>query len=162
MISGPVAAGKTTLGVQLAARLPATLLSKDLLKEALHEPLAIASQETSLVASNAAMHLMYSIAARSASALVLEANWKATDVEPLTALARPTVQIFCTAPVEVLKERALTASTPVTGIPYTATGCLHRCSPRWCTTSRKNGRHHFRCQARCCCSKRPRPSISTP
>jgi predicted kinase len=107
VISGAVAAGKTTLGVRLAARLHATLLSKDLLKETLHEPLTIASQETSLVASDAAMRLMYSIAATSAAPLVVEANWKAGDVEELMAFARPAVQIFCTAPVEILKERAL-------------------------------------------------------
>lgn len=98
VISGAVAAGKTTLGVCLAARLNATLLSKDLLKETLHEPLAIASQETSLVASDAAMRLMFSIAATSASPLVVEANFKASDVEQLAALSRPAVQIFCTAP----------------------------------------------------------------
>jgi cytidylate kinase len=107
VISGAVAAGKTTLGVRLAARLNATLLSKDLLKETLHQPLEITSQTTSLVASNAAMRLMYSIAATSASPLVVEANWRPGDVDELMALSRPAVQIFCTAPVEVLKERAL-------------------------------------------------------
>jgi hypothetical protein len=60
------------------------------------------------VASDAAMRLMFSIAATSTSPLVVEANWKASDVEQLAALSRPAVQIFCTAPVDVLKERALT------------------------------------------------------
>lgn len=107
VVHGPAGAGKTTASLALAPLLGATVLSKDLIKEALYDPLQLDDDASSLAASGAAVQLIYTIASTSSSPLIAEANWKAMDVPQLTALARPMVQLFCTAPPEVLKKRVL-------------------------------------------------------
>jgi predicted ABC-type ATPase len=108
VVNGAAGSGKTTLSLALAPHLGATVLSKDLIKEALYEPLGLDNDSASLSGSAAAIRLIYAIAATSASSLIVEANWKAIDVSQLTALGRPMVQLFCTAPPELLRERVLT------------------------------------------------------
>ena len=107
VLSGALGSGKTTLGRCLVDPLRATLLSKDLLKEAMYEPLELVDEARSLQGSVAAMRLLYDIAARSRSPLILDANWKPMDVPQLVGLGRPLVQVFCTAPGEVLRARVL-------------------------------------------------------
>jgi hypothetical protein len=108
VISGELGSGKSTLARALAPRRGATVLSKDLLKEAMYDPLQLTSNQTSKAGSVAAIRIIYAIAAASSSPLVLEANWKPLDVPQLVALDRPTVQVCCTAPPEVLVERVRT------------------------------------------------------
>jgi predicted kinase len=106
VISGPSGAGKTTIGTGVAARLGATMLSKDRLKEALAPTLHDGSAEGSLRLSGAAMDVLYSVAAASGTGLVLEANWRPDlDVPRLRGLRLPVVEVFCFAPAEVLRER---------------------------------------------------------
>jgi predicted kinase len=106
IVSGPFASGKTVTAVQIAHLLPATVVSKDLIKEALAEPLEAVSDAESLRLSGAAMKLLYAIASASGVGLVLEANWKPhVDIPQLQKLDLPLVQVFCHAPADVLKAR---------------------------------------------------------
>ena len=110
VLSGALGSGKTTLARRLVQPLAATLLSKDLIKESMYEPLGLDDERRSKAGSIAAMRLMYDIAAASRSPLILEANWQAMDVAQLEALNHPDrtlFQLFCTAPAAVLKRRVL-------------------------------------------------------
>lgn len=105
VVTGALGSGKTTLARQLAEHLRATLLSKDLLKESMYEPLGLTTDRRSLRASGAAMRLIYDLAATSHAPLVLEANWKDLDIPQLQSIGRPLVQVFCDAPTEILRRR---------------------------------------------------------
>src|SRR5688572_6337405 len=90
VVSGSAGSGKTTAAVALAQALPATLLSKDLLKEVLSEPLDVHSEAESLRLSGAVMSLLFGLVGRSQVGLVLDANWKADiDVPRLRAVRLP-------------------------------------------------------------------------
>lgn len=107
VLSGALGSGKTTLARRLVQPLAATLLSKDLIKEAMYEPLGLTDDARSKAASVAAMRLIYDIAANSQSTLILDANWRPMDVPLLLGLGRTLVQVFCTAPGEILRSRVL-------------------------------------------------------
>jgi len=76
-VSGAPGAGKTSLAVPLAAELGYALISKDIIKEALHD--ALGAPDADLVWSRrlggAAMELLWTLAAR-APEVVLEANFR--------------------------------------------------------------------------------------
>jgi predicted kinase len=106
VLTGPSASGKTFVAVAIGRSLPAVVLSKDLIKEALADPLGITTDEESLKLSGSAMALLHSLAAASGIGVVMEANWKShIDVPKLEALALPIVQILCDAPTDVLVAR---------------------------------------------------------
>jgi predicted kinase len=106
VLTGPCASGKTTTARSIAQALPAAVVSKDLLKEALAEPLGIVSDADSLRLSGAVMTLLHSLAIHSPVGLVLEANWNvAVDVPKLCHLPLPIVQVLCHAPPEILRAR---------------------------------------------------------
>jgi tRNA (cmo5U34)-methyltransferase len=106
VVSGSSGAGKTTLASSLAEALGVALLSKDRLKEALHAALPATEPEQSLQLSFAAMQVLYDIAGRSSTGLVLEANWQPdVDVRRLSGLTVPLVQVFCDVPPELAQQR---------------------------------------------------------
>jgi predicted kinase len=103
LVSGPPAAGKSTLAVPLAAELGFALLAKDRIKETLHDALGF---DADLVWSRrlgaATMELVWALAADSPAA-VLEANFWSDH--PLTgerarALGARTVEVHCSCPIE--------------------------------------------------------------
>ncbi len=108
VLTGRAGAGKSTLGLALAGALGTALLSKDKLKEALHESLPAADGNASLQLGAAAMHVLYRVAGDSGSGLVLEANWHLdTDLVRLSGLPLPLLQIHCDVPPDVARRRVL-------------------------------------------------------
>jgi predicted kinase len=110
LVSGPPAAGKTTIAGPLAAELGFTLLAKDRIKETLHDALADSGAQlpvgSDLVWSRrlgaASMELLWALAAE-APAVVLEANFWADDLRVrgrLAGLAANPVEVFCQCPEE--------------------------------------------------------------
>jgi predicted kinase len=109
LVSGPPAAGKTTIAGPLAAELGFALLAKDRIKETLHDALTAGSgpgEADGLAWSQrlgaAAMELLWVLAA-DAPAVVLEANFWTDDPRPrgqLAALAANPVEVFCQCPEE--------------------------------------------------------------
>lgn len=114
-VSGAPGAGKSSLAGPLAAELGFTLITKDTLKETLHD--ALGAPEPDLAWSRrlggAAMELLWRLAA-DAPAVVIEANFrpyselergKLTGLAGLGGLAGRTVEVHCQCPAEVAAAR---------------------------------------------------------
>jgi predicted kinase len=108
-VSGAPGAGKTTLAGPLAAELGYALITKDTIKEALHD--ALGAPEADLAWSRrlggAAMELLWTLAAR-APAVVIEANFRPySEYERgrLLALGGRPVEVRCACPPEVASAR---------------------------------------------------------
>jgi predicted kinase len=111
LVSGPPAAGKTTIAGPLAAELGFALLAKDRIKEALYDALGSegggrgpggGGLSWSQRLGAASMELLWTLAA-DAPAVVLEANFWTDDPRPrgqLAALAANPVEVFCQCPEE--------------------------------------------------------------
>ena len=121
LVSGPPAAGKTTLATTVAAELGWPLISKDDIKEALVDALMEAPTEPSdgldwsRRAGGAAMAVLWRLARRCPRA-VLEANFRsrsALERERLHSLEATIVELHCACPPDELvrrfAERARTA-----------------------------------------------------
>lgn len=108
-ISGAPGAGKSSLAVPLAAELGFTLISKDRIKEKLHD--ALGAPEPDLTWSRrlgaAAMELLWSLAADSPAA-VIEANFRphsGYQRERLMTLSAFPVEVRCLCPPELALAR---------------------------------------------------------
>jgi predicted kinase len=108
MINGLPGAGKTTVGAALASQIPAYFLSKDILKERLaRERKGAASARLGVFASE----LMWSRAAVQSGVVIAESFWhRMRDVQfaadgLLRSGADRAVEVWCTAPVDVVRER---------------------------------------------------------
>ena len=108
-VSGAPGSGKTSLAVPLAAELGYALLSKDRIKETLHD--AFGAPDSDLAWSRrlggAAMELLWALAA-DAPAVVIEANFRPhSDYEKtkLSALAARPVEVHCACPPELAVQR---------------------------------------------------------
>lgn len=110
VVTGPPAAGKTTVARALAARLRLPLIAKDTIKEALFDGLGTGDLAWSQRLGEATYLAMLRLAEESVAAgasLVLEANFvRGSDFEArLATLPARFVQVHCAAPVAVLLER---------------------------------------------------------
>jgi len=108
VVTGPPAAGKTTIAREVAARLRLPLITKDTIKEALFDGLGTADLAWSQRLGEATYLAMLALAEESVAAgasLVLEANFIRGGEARLAALPARFVQVHCTAPLEVLVER---------------------------------------------------------
>ena len=108
VVTGPPAAGKTTIARELAARLRLPLIAKDTIKEALFDALGSDDLAWSQRLGEATYLAMLAIAEESVAAgsgLVLEANFSRGGESRLAALPARFVQVHCSAPLEVLIER---------------------------------------------------------
>jgi len=113
VVSGPPAAGKTTLARQIAAALGLALVCKDTLKEALYDQLGSRDRAWSQRLGAAVIQGMYALAAdtlRAGASLVLESTFihPATPGELQALIADTDARlsvIYCCATPEVLSAR---------------------------------------------------------
>src|ERR1700749_1950781 len=108
-VSGAPGSGKTSLAVPLAAELGYALLSKDRIKETLHD--AFGAPDSDLAWSRrlggAAMELLWALAA-DAPAVVIEANFRPHseyEKAKLSALAARPVEVHCACPPGLAVQR---------------------------------------------------------
>ncbi len=108
-ISGAPGSGKTSIAAPLATELGYGLLSKDRIKETLHD--ALGAPEPDLAWSRwlggAAMELLWALAA-DAPAIVIEANFRPySEYErtKLSSLATQPVEVHCACPPELALQR---------------------------------------------------------
>jgi predicted kinase len=110
VVTGPPAAGKTTVARELAARLGLPLIAKDTIKEALFDGLGVGDLDWSRRLGEATYLTMVALAEESAkvgASLLLEANFaRGSEFEArLATLSARFVQIHCSAPFDVLVDR---------------------------------------------------------
>jgi predicted kinase len=108
IVTGPPAAGKTTVARELAARLRLPLIAKDTIKEALFDALGTGDLAWSQRLGEATYGVMLGVAEESVTAgasIVLEANFIRGGEARLAALPARFVQVHCSAPLHVLLER---------------------------------------------------------
>ena len=111
-VSGKPGAGKSSLAVPLAAELGYSLVTKDLVKETLHDVLFIPGDgELDLRWSQrmgaASMELLWTLAAR-AGDMVIEANFRPHseyELGRLRGLGGRIVEVHCACPAEVAHAR---------------------------------------------------------
>jgi predicted kinase len=111
-ISGKPGAGKSSLAFPLAAELGYSLVTKDLVKEALHDALYVPGEGQIDLAwsrrlGEASFALLWTLAAR-AGDMVIEANFDPHNDEALRqlrGLAGRTVEVHCACPAEVAHAR---------------------------------------------------------
>jgi predicted kinase len=108
-VSGAPGAGKTTLAGPLAAALGYALLTKDTIKETLHDALGApeATRAWSRQLGGASMELLWTLAAR-APQVVIEANFRPySEYERgrLAGLGGRLVEVHCACPIEVAAAR---------------------------------------------------------
>ena len=111
-VSGMLAAGKTTLAFPLAAELGYSLVTKDLVKETLHDALHVPGEgEVDRAWSQrlgwASLELMWALAA-CAGDMVIEANFHPRSgyaLDKLRGLGDRVVEVHCACPAEVAVAR---------------------------------------------------------
>nr|WP_277348471.1 AAA family ATPase [Planctomonas sp. JC2975] len=113
MINGMPGAGKTTLAPHLAAELGWPLVGKDMLKEVFGDILGVPVEKTAMLGALAS-DTMWSLAALVDGPVIVESFWRSDrDQEFLrrgleVANAGPVVEVWCTVPLEVARQRFLT------------------------------------------------------
>jgi predicted kinase len=108
-VSGAPGSGKSTLAVPLAAELGYALLSKDRIKETLHDAMGapLPDRAWSRRLGAAAMELLWALAA-DASDVVIEANFRPYhdyERQKLRGLAAHPVEVHCSRPPELAVQR---------------------------------------------------------
>lgn len=109
VVTGPPAAGKTTIARELAMRLQLPLIAKDTIKEALFDELGTGDLAWSRRLGTATFGVMLALAEESLAAggsFVLEANFARGEGNTrLAQLPARFVQVHCSAPLDVLVGR---------------------------------------------------------
>lgn len=106
VVSGPPGSGKTTLATKIALEMRLPLVAKDLIKEILMSVLGVPDVDTSRKLGQAAVEVMYAVAATSPGGAVLEANFHRSVSRPgIQALPGLIVEVFCRCGREVALTR---------------------------------------------------------
>ena len=106
VVSGPPGSGKTTLATGIASQLRLPLIAKDLIKETLMSALAAPDVATSRMIGQAAVEVMFAMAASSSGGAVLEANFhRSVARADIEALPGRIVEAFCRCDREVALTR---------------------------------------------------------
>lgn len=131
VVTGPPAAGKSTLARELAARTRVPLFEKDGIKEILFDELGTGDRDWSRRLGHATFPLLYDAIARLLSAgasLIAEANFAAGTAEHDFAElpAHRILQVHVDAPAEILRRRASTRVSDGTRHPGHHSGTLSR------------------------------------
>jgi predicted kinase len=110
IVTGPPAAGKTTVARELSARLQLPLIAKDTIKESLFDALGSGDLEWSRRLGEATYLAMLALVEESVAlggSLMLEANFVLGSevASRLAVLPARFVQVHCSAPLDVLLER---------------------------------------------------------
>jgi len=111
-VSGKPGAGKTSLAFPLAAELGYSLVTKDLVKETLHDALHVpgageVDRDWSRRLGGASMELLWALAAR-AGDMVIEANFhphSGYELGKLRGLGGSLVEVHCACPADVAVAR---------------------------------------------------------
>ena len=107
VVTGAPGSGKSTIAQDLASELGLPLLAKDDVKEALFDTLGVGDRDWSRRLGGATYEILFGVARRfleSGVSCILESNFSRS--EPLRSLPPSrAVQIFCTAPAEVVLDR---------------------------------------------------------
>jgi predicted kinase len=111
-VSGRLGAGKSSLAAPLAAELGYSLVTKDLVKETLHDALFVpgdgeVDEAWSLRLGSASFVLLWALAAR-AGDMVIEANFhphSELELDKLRGLGDRVVEVHCACPAEVAVAR---------------------------------------------------------
>jgi predicted kinase len=111
-ISGKLGAGKSSLAFPLAAELGYSLVTKDLIKETLHDALYVPGQDElgqawSQRLGGASMDLLWALAVH-AGDMVIEANFhphSEYELDKLRGLGDRIVEVHCACPAEVAVAR---------------------------------------------------------
>jgi predicted kinase len=107
VVTGAPGSGKTTIAQALAMELRLPLLAKDDIKEALFDTLGTGDREWSRQLGRGTYEVLFAVVRRlleSGASCIVESNF--SHAEPFLSLppAR-VVQIFCTAPIDVVLDR---------------------------------------------------------
>ena len=106
VVSGPPAAGKSTLAPILARELALPLVAKDTIKDALMSVLPVADVESSRQIGRGAVVAMLAVAADSPIGAVIESNfYRSAAAQALRRLPGVVVEIFCRCDEEVARAR---------------------------------------------------------
>jgi predicted kinase len=110
LVTGPPAAGKTTVARPLARRLALPMIGKDTIKEALFDALGTGDREWSRRLGGASYAVMLALA-RQVPAAVLDANFYPDHGPALLEACRRPIEVFCCCSVSEL-ERRFTVRAP--------------------------------------------------
>jgi glucokinase len=106
LISGPIAAGKSSVAGPVARALGLPLIAKDTVKEALFDALGVGDRSWSDRLSTASYAVVFALTKEQAAGAVLDANFKEErHAEDLLRIDRRPIEVFMTAPPEEIVRR---------------------------------------------------------
>lgn len=108
VVTGPPASGKTTVAERLQAAFEVPLLTKDAIKERLFDELGWSDHESSNTLGRTSILLLHDLVDRLVAGRVshiVEANFEAISAPRFAALDARLVQVYCSAPADVLIRR---------------------------------------------------------